>query len=71
MSCSLPTYQVSIAKSEVGFNKKVARALGTASASCTPKSPAYLAKNRYELLKPCPSTGRVRGSHASAPITQP
>ena len=44
-----------IAKSEVGFNKKVARALGTGKRVMhTEERPAFLAKNRYELPETLP-----------------
>jgi len=43
-------YQISVAKSDVGFNKKVTRALGSgARAMHTEERPAFLAKNRYGL----------------------
>lgn len=48
-------YQISIAKSEVGFNKKVTRALGSGKRVMhTEERPAYLAKNRYELPETLP-----------------
>ena len=43
-------YQISVAKSDVGFNKKVTRALGSgARVMHTEERPAFLAKNRYGL----------------------
>jgi AAA domain len=43
-------YRVSVVKSEVGFNKKVARALGSGERVMhTAERPAFLAKNRYGL----------------------
>ncbi len=43
-------YRLSIAKAEVGFNKKVARALGSGERIIhTAERPAFLAKNRYAL----------------------
>ena len=43
-------YRVSIAKAEVGFNKKVARALGSGERVLhTEERPGFLAKNRYGL----------------------
>ena len=43
-------YRVSVVKSEVGFNKKIARALGSGERVMhTAERPAFLAKNRYGL----------------------
>lgn len=43
-------YRMSIAKADVGFNKKVARALGSGERVLhTAERPAFLAKNRYGL----------------------
>lgn len=43
-------YRLSIAKADVGFNKKVARALGSGERVLhTAERPAFLAKNRYGL----------------------
>lgn len=43
-------YRLSIVKSEVGFNKKVARAMGSGERVLhTAERPAFLAKNRYGL----------------------
>ena len=43
-------YQISIAKADVGFNKKVTRALGKGERVMhTSERPAFLAKNRYGL----------------------
>lgn len=43
-------YRLSIIKSDVGFNKKVARALGSGERVVyTAERPAFLAKNRYGL----------------------
>jgi hypothetical protein len=43
-------YRLSIAKADVGFNKKVARALGAGERVMhTAERPAFLAKNRYGL----------------------
>ena len=43
-------YRISVAKSDVGFNKKVTRALGSgARVMHTEERPAFLAKNRYGL----------------------
>ena len=48
-------YQISITKADVGFSKKVARALGTGKRVMhTEERPAYLAKNRYELPETLP-----------------
>ena len=46
---------MSITKADVGFSKKVARALGTGKRVMhTEERPAYLAKNRYELPETLP-----------------
>jgi hypothetical protein len=43
-------YQISVAKSDVGFNRRVTRALGSgARVMHTQERPAFLAKNRYGL----------------------
>ena len=43
-------YRISVSKSDVGFNKKVTRALGSgARVMHTEERPAFLAKNRYGL----------------------
>ena len=43
-------YEISVTKSDVGFNKKVTRALGSgARVMHTEERPAFLAKNRYGL----------------------
>ena len=43
-------YRISVAKSDVGFNKKVTRALGSAvRVMHAEERPAFLAKNRYGL----------------------
>lgn len=43
-------YRISVAKADVGFNKKVARALGSGERIMhTAERPAFLAKNRYGL----------------------
>mgnify|MGYP003620793036 CR=1 FL=1 len=43
-------YQISVAKSDVGFNKKVNRAMGSGERVIhTAERPAFLAKNRYGL----------------------
>ena len=43
-------YRMSITKADVGFNKKVARALGSGERVLhTAERPAFLAKNRYGL----------------------
>ncbi len=43
-------YRISVVKSEVGFNKKIARALGSGERVMhTAERPAFLAKNRYGL----------------------
>jgi hypothetical protein len=43
-------YRVSTVKSDVGFNKKVTRALGSGERLLhTAERPAFLAKNRYGL----------------------
>ena len=48
-------YQISITKADVGFSKKVARALGTGKRVMhTEERPAFLAKNRYELPETLP-----------------
>jgi hypothetical protein len=53
-------YQISVSKSDVGFNKKVTRALGSgARVMHTEERPAFLAKNRYGLPDTLPlSSGR-------------
>ena len=57
-------YQISVAKSDVGFNKKVTRALGSgARVMHTEERPAFLAKNRYGL----PDTLPLRGQSSSQP----
>lgn len=48
-------YEVSVAKADVGFNKRVARALGSGTRVMhTEERPAFLAKNRYGLPETLP-----------------
>ena len=48
-------YRISVSKSDVGFNKKVTRALGSgARVMHTEERPAFLAKNRYGLPETLP-----------------
>jgi hypothetical protein len=48
-------YRISTVKSDVGFNKKVTRALGTGERVLhTAERPAFLAKNRYALPETLP-----------------
>jgi len=48
-------YQISVSKSDVGFNKKVTRALSSgARVMHTEERPAFLAKNRYGLPQTLP-----------------
>ncbi len=48
-------YRISTVKSDVGFNKKVTRALGSGERVLyTAERPAFLAKNRYELPETLP-----------------
>ena len=48
-------YRISVSKSDVGFNKKVSRALGSgARVMHTEERPAFLAKNRYGLPETLP-----------------
>ena len=60
-------YRISTVKADVGFNKKVTRALGSGERLLhTAERPAFLAKNRYAL----PDTlrdvlGRARRGDAS------
>ena len=61
-------YQISVAKSDVGFNKKVTRALGSgARVMHTEERPAFLAKNRYGL----PDTLPLEWSEFLAAMPQP
>jgi hypothetical protein len=48
-------YRISTVKSDVGFNKKITRALGTGERLIhTIERPAFLAKNRYDLPESLP-----------------
>jgi AAA domain len=48
-------YRISTVKSDVGFNKKVTRALGSGERLLhTAERPAFLAKNRYALPETLP-----------------
>lgn len=53
-------YQLSVVKSEVGFNKKITRALGNGERVLyTTERPAFLAKNRYGLPDVLPLTWKA------------
>ena len=69
-------YRVSTVKSDVGFNKKVTRALGSGERLLhTAERPAFLAKNRYGLPEQLPMSWdaliEAMPHGAAAPPTPP
>lgn len=65
-------YRTYIRKEDVGFNKKVARGVGTGERLLfTQEKPAYLAKNRYGLPEELPmSWDALQAAIQSQPATQ-
>lgn len=61
-------YRISTAKSDVGFNKKVTRAVGSGDRVLyTAERPAFLAKNRYSLPDQLPLDWDTFASHLPTP----
>ena len=64
-------YRISTVKSDVGFNKKVTRALGSGERLIhTAERPAFLAKNRYAFPTPSPMSW-ARSPSAMPPGSSP
>ena len=65
-------YRISTVKSDVGFNKKVTRALGSGERVLyTAERPAFLAKNRYGLPDSLPLSWAAFAEAMPRPQTQP
>lgn len=61
-------YRISTVKAEVGFNKKVARAISSGERVLyTSERPAFLAKNRYDMPDSLPLDWAAIAEYTSAP----